>query len=223
MIITVSDAKGLTEKVESAVCDETDIKALYSKLFSNHITGITDGSIQWRIVKTTGDGLLIISQATVYEDKDFFQKWCSTMYKLFHDFTEPVPIRVVAHWCEDKNVFGDIELETGAIARAQNCILDLDSFRSHLGRDVFGPEVNLVFRILGLISGTVFIVTEALAKKLANIETGDIVRNEPLSIGEFMLGPPTPVTHLKGIDRFGFSSEEGNTPKAPLWLWEVSE
>jgi len=222
MIIVITDAKSLTKTVEDIrgqAVNTSEIAKFYSELFSKHIESIPASTIIWKVIKTTGDGLLITAAPKPGEDERFFRDWLGIMFKIYEGFQHP-QIRIAAHYCDETNLI--VELKLTRTAQKNGYVQNLKEFSSNLRQDIFGPEVNLAFRIAQMVSEKVFILTDQLIRKI--ISPDKLVKveaKEEFQMNGLVFGPPVPITSLKGITHVGFSTNVNNATH-PIWVWEVT-
>lgn len=224
MIIIVTDMCGSTNIAEQNKSKPNFIYNFYSKAFHKQLAFICGQNFDWKIIKSTGDGLLITSTMKENNPNDLIE-FINLIHELFIKFKDDndclPPIRVMAHHCilDSQNIVTDVELK---VLENTITINNYALFSNTLRTDIFGPQVNLLFRLSQTIIGSHFIISDDLVKIL--VEKSDLfehfLKKKAFSLGNLLFGPAVPLTHFKGIDSVGFTDSEKN--RKPFWVWEVN-
>lgn len=223
MIIIVTDMCGSTNIAEQNKNKQNFIYDFYSNAFHKQLALICAQDFKWKIIKSTGDGLLITS--TMEEDNpDSLFEFLNLIHELFIKFKDGKdslpPLRVMAHHCtvDSQNIVTDIEIKE---LENTMVIKNYSLFSDTLKTDIFGPQVNLLFRLSQTIIGSHFIISDDLVKLLAlnSPLANQFLMKKAFQLGNLLFGPPIPITHFKGIDSVGFTDAKKN--RKPFWVWEV--
>jgi hypothetical protein len=216
MILTVTDAKGLTKQVQSQE-DPAQARALYANLFGAHLQVITNEGVSWKFVKTTGDGVLIeasINEESVAAQREgMFAAWCKIMVSLQDRFDSmPCGIRVVGHWCSTgaTDIIRGLSINEMTPTQAKE---QQTPFVIAVKEDLFGAQMNLVFRLAQMVTSAAIVVTEELLINCLDAESKSQLSSKGMvRWREYTFGPGVPIVHLKGIE---------SVKQNPIWLWQV--
>lgn len=237
MILAITDGVGLTNKLS---LDPANAKKHFSTFFRAQIKAFeefacgTSDDPHWRIVKTTGDGLIF---ATVDDDrcaKNCGEPACHRFLAAIHAAAtckdlvdEGIKLRSVIHYCP-KVIHGtDLVLQD-----IKSKMID-DNARAALTSDIFGLEVIRLARVAALAKGPFHLLTRDFVwelvkehRRTGQRKTTDVIGAALSEWGKAYKGPveldstPTPVPFLKGFEQEDM--EDAITLENPYMVWEFT-
>lgn len=235
MLIIITDLCGSTNYAEKNKENIELIRSLYEKSIALQLYCLEESGLPCKIIKSTGDGLLIT--ASTNESKEqILKQWIKTIKKLYAKFANSenvLPIRIVAHLCDDKKIKSITNLELKELTNdLENIriIENINIFEIVLKEDIFGPQVNMLFRLSQAVYGNYIVVTNDFVQYLvAETEYYEkYLKREVIELEDIRIGPPIPLTYFKGINSIGFSGNDiqkilnESSLIEPFWVWEVS-
>ncbi len=215
ILIAFTDEKGgTTKEVEQHAAKE--ILDAKKELFASQIDKLNVDN--WRILKSVGDQLVLrfngnrkdkeIAQITTYCLKNLYDAWFSLKPGL--RIAVHTPPQDMVGWASGKDI--DDYLKRGledAAERANKKLGELWPSSAFLNEDIFGSEMTLTARLVALMKGSLFIITEDVVE----LCTEDILRSS-VSSWKATLSPPVPLVSIKGFETRFHVNE-------PLYIREI--
>lgn len=238
MILAITDGVGLTNKLSS---DPDNAKKHFSTFFKAQIKAfesVACGSPKdphWRIVKTTGDGLIV---QTI--DYNRCASNCGdppACHRFLHAIRaaatcqnlldEGIKLRSVIHYCRSVTSGEDLELPG-----IESKMID-EKAQAALTSDIFGLEVIRLARIAALAKGPFHLLTRDFVWELVKEHLTKGQRMYPRVIacaldkwrktykGPVKVDPtPIPIPFLKGFEQEDM--ENATTLEDPYLVWEFT-
>lgn len=219
MILAITDGVGLTDKLSREYHRAKDIFQIF---FNAQIEVLNKYGCprHWRIVKTTGDGLIFVC----IEDDTCAQE-CGKIPT--HQFLQAVAhaeehaslkqeklrLRSVIHYCSDNEVFqGGRDL---SFDKLKLNIIN-DQTQATLASDIFGLEVIRLARVASLAKGPFHLLTEDFVRALVKPFSDHKDMHDPQQVSRALQkwnqkyrrlarigGESIPLPYLKGFDEDG--------------------
>lgn len=213
MIIGISDGVSMTNIVGKKETKEA--QEHYRDFYLKHCKILVQKwrKCNWKIIKTTGDGLFFSSRAEANSNYfDYFHSVVELYDEINYDEQKS---RLFVYLCDFEKVVEGKRIATDdTTGYCMNFMQD----------DLFGHELNFGFRLLGLASGAFLFTEDNFLMKVFPDKVGaHSTFNEPATANKPDIRfTPIPVTYLKGISEIGFGSQKFNGKKKnPHWIWEI--
>lgn len=213
MIIGISDGVSMTNIVGKK--ETTEAEQHYRNFYLKHCKILVQkwSKCNWKIIKTTGDGLFFSSKA---ESNSNYLDYFRSVIELYNEINyDDQKSRLFVYLCDSEKVIEGKRIATDNTTGY--CM-------NFMQEDLFGHELNLGFRLLGLASGaSLFTEDNFLIRVFPDKVCAHTPFNHHLAdINTDIQFTPIPVTFLKGIAEVGFTSQKFNgKKKKPRWIWEI--
>ena len=213
MIIGISDGVGMTNIINDKNLKEAQDH--YKNFYCKHSKILLEDwkRCDWKICKTTGDGLFFYSENNVGID---YSNYLQSIIALYHEINDDTqPSRLFVYACDSSKIVKGSAIED-------------DNIKSFIENDLFGHELNLGFRLLGLASGPFLFTEDKFLEKIYKDEVSENPKKQFRESG--FTYTPIPITFLKGIKEIGFRSKtyidaitNETKQKKPRWIWQIQK
>lgn len=224
MILIVTDGVGLTTRI--AVSSKNNRAKILKKFYDLQLQALVPYVCKqghWKIVKTTGDGLLLKIDDMACNNRKCWSNFTRVLDALrhMHKIFEPdsLSIRSVCHWTDEP--IEEIDINYNITNIAHLCTKKV--FKD----DIFGLEVIRLMRIAALVQGPFCIITYDFLKSLIGFDDNFSSEQKRKKIDTFnsnatnyAIQPEIPLPYLRGFDDPKMDKAVVKLEN-PYFVWEV--
>ena len=224
MILVVTDGVGLTTEIAKSI-DQAAKKKLFHDFYKLQLDALSPYAClkkHWKIIKTTGDGLIlgVDEHCKCNGNKTSpYQKIIDAIFAMYKNFEgNSLQIRCVCH--STSQTVKDIDIHHTKYDNLLTSTLFKD--------DIFGLEVIRLMRIAAIVKGPFWIITkDFLRSLLSSPDTEEQIQsaiatynraNDKININSDAI----PLPYLKGFEQGVMQQANVVNLRNPYFVWEVN-